>query len=275
MSVARPALPLRLLALPVVLALCAAAGRPASAEGIVRISWDHPADSPGQLVGAKSYGGPGSYDVWVTLSGQSTPVRCFEIELYVQSARPGCQPAPAPPAAWRFDGAGCAARHACFDWNSLAGTDPAQVAGREFISDTGFDPNTGLERIIIAECDGLPLATPDPARTYTLARFHFDHTGTCAGEADSALITLATALWVPVAEDGSNGPESDWPSDAPLGLGWNVSSSAPPPCNPSALQSSLANAQDPPLYHDPNMSLCDVAVPARGMTWGQIKAAYR
>jgi hypothetical protein len=275
MRLMRPALALRWLAVPVAIALCAAAGRPASAEGVVRLSWDHPANSAAQVVDAKNYGGPGAYDLWVTVSGQSTPVHCFEIELYVQAARAGCQPAPAPPAAWRFDGAGCAAGRACFEWNSFSGDPQAAQAGGVFISELSFNPATGLERIVVAECNPVPLVLPDPAKTYTLGRFHFDHTGACAAETDSALITLTTAAWVPIAPDGSDGPEFEWASDAPVTLTWNVSGSAPPACNASATETPGAHALDQVCCQDPNMSPCALAVPARGTSWGQVKATYR
>ena len=266
---------LRLLAFLLALASCAAEAQATWAEGIVRLSWDHPASSLGQVVGAKNYAGPGTYDLWLTLSGQSTAVRCFEIELRVQSARLGCQPAPALSGAWRFDGVGCAAGRACFEWNSFAGSDPAAGTGWEFVSTISYNQANGIEQIFIAECDPDPLPMPDPVKTYTLARFHFDHTGTCAAEEDSALITLTTAGWVAVAPDGSNGPESYWLSDSPVTLTWNVSGSAPPPCNSSSTQSLAVRELDSVCCQDPNMSPCAVAVPARGVSWGQVKAAYR
>lgn len=272
----RQSLRLRSFALPVALAIWISGGQAAWAEGVVRLSWDTPAGSPGQVVGAKQYGGPGGYDIWLTLSGQSTPVRCFEIWLDLQSARPGCQPAPPLPEAWRFDGEGCAAGQACFEWNSLAGTDPVSVAGRQFTSSISYDPTLGRERIVIAECDAEPLSTPDPTKTYTLARIHFDHTGSCAGEEDSALITLVTAGWVPIDPNGSNGPESYWPSDSPLTLNWNLSNSTQPLCESSLGESkALLGLNSGCCQNDPNMAPCEGAVPAREMSWGRMKAAYR
>jgi len=253
----------------------------AAADPYVTISWDH-GGSAGQEVETKAYTGPGGYDVYVSLTGQSTPVAGFEIVLSIAGGQGvACDPnPPVLPAAWHFDDAGCAAGHACFEGGTLVGPDAAAQAGRLFITDITYDPTTDRERVIFVEDDPIPFSTPDPARTYQLLHLHFDHTGTCAGEADTANVGVLLAHWI---DRQIGGTEFAWNIADSYLLGWNAPSrpgicERTPPISVLSLATPIAPAAvggsgGPVTQSD--IPMCTAPVPVESSSWGRVKATYR
>jgi len=255
---------------------------PAAADPYVTLSWDH-GGSTGQQVTTRSYTGPGGYDLYVSLTGQSTPVAGFEVVLIIGGGRGlSCFPYPPPalPTAWHFDDAGCAAGHACFEGGTLVGPSAAAQAGRLFISDISYDLSTDKEKVTFVEDDPMPFSTPDPAQTYQLLHLHFDHTGTCAGEADTANVAIILAHWI---DRFTGGTEFAWNIADPSLLGWNAPPmpgicERTPPISVLSLAAPIAPAADGgsggPVTQS-TVPMCSAAVPALPATWGSVKARYR
>ncbi len=256
----------------------------AGADPGVTLSWDH-VGSAAQQVATKSYAGPGGYDLYVSLTGQSTPVAAFEVIVEVRGGRgaAGCfqYPVPDVPAAWRFDDAGCAAGHACFEGGTLVGASAAAQAGRLYLGDIAYDATTARERLVFVEDDPVPLATPDPARTYQLLHAHFDHAGTCAGEGDTANVALVLAHWLDVNPGGT---EFAWNIAGPSVIGWNAPAqpgtcAETPPVASLALAAPTARSAATYASGGPatqsSFPMCAAPVPAAASSWGRVKATYR
>ena len=242
---------------------------PAFAEGTVALSWDRPANATDPPVLEKSYTGPGSYDLYVTLTGQTTQVRAFFFKLQIGVGRPRCPSSTAVPPAWRFDGGGCQSGRACFVGGGLWDPEP----NLDLLSGLSYDSQSEQGVVIVAEGSTVPLVNRDPSRTYTLARLHFEHSGLCAGESDSIYICLIQAHWI---TEWGGGEEYAWGGENEACLFWNSPPAVKGTCSPLVLA-----AADPLVSGfatssiDPYLGLCDLAVPARNATWGRVKAAYR
>jgi hypothetical protein len=183
----------------------------------------------------------------------------------------------AVPDAWRFDPAGCqggrltlaqpAPTGACLP---LRGTHPTELSQVDYIA---FPPGawSGGKQIIrfLAQFDPM---VADPTKTYTIARFVFDHSNSVLGSTSAAdacgcqerplCISLAQAIY----EDG-DGVERSF-SIASSSIHWNDPANSlicpygPDLCDP-----------DCGWYGD---TTC-VATPtaAERQTWGRVKASYR
>src|SRR5690349_19939922 len=85
---------------------------PAHAAPAVTLSWDLAASGAQQVV-TKKFTGPGPYDIYVAVTGQSVPVLAYELVLDIHGGRGlsetcGFVPVPPIPPAWRFDAGSCA-----------------------------------------------------------------------------------------------------------------------------------------------------------------------
>jgi hypothetical protein len=259
----------------------------ASADPYVSLSWSHAAGPTSPIVDQETFTGPGPYDVYVSLTGQSVPVRAFELLLYV-SEGPGFScylDTPRPlAAAWRFDDAGCARGNLCYQGSALVSTDPAAQASTVFITDLTYDGTNQVNKLTYVEGDPAPLLAPDPTQTYRLAHFRFNHQGTCAGEADSVNVRLGLAHWV---DASSTSPEYEWTLAGQALLGWNTRPIGSicfvkGPSDPSLLRGPIATAigatsaeGSPSPVTQAAIPACDAAVPARPASWGLVKATYR
>lgn len=274
--------PLAVLLLFLVGAWRAAAPAPALADPYVTLSWDH-AGTTAQQVVVKSFAGPGPYDVYVSLTGQSVPVRAFELVLEIGEGNgSSCYLEPPRPlaAAFRFDDAGCARGQLCYEASALVPPPhPGAVVFRQFISDLAYNGGAQANILTYVEDDSTPLPAPDPTKTYRLAHFHFDLTGACAGATDSVYVRLDLAHWLDVPTH----TELAWNIAGSDILGWNT----PPlesvcarkgPIEPSLLARSIMPAStlgwSPPVTEGA-IQVCDAAVPVRAASWGQVKATYR
>ena len=242
----------------------------AHAEGRLTLSWDRPA-GPGQPpIARREYSGPGTYDLYVTLTGQSDPVRIFAIYLQVNVANEGCPTSVPFPAAWRYDEQGCRRRGACYVGGGMIDDTSPQQSKVESVTSMSFEPGPKRLRMLFAQAYPLPLVMPDPDQSYVLGRFRFEQTGMCGGEGDSLAIALVQAEWAGECQC----EEFEW-----LGVGetfaiWNGSPVAGDCASAPAAVTPLANAVLG-FDIDPNLAACDLPVAVYPRTWGQVKAAYR
>src|SRR5262249_18389942 len=133
-----------------------------------------------------------------------------------------------------------------------------------------YDPTTGLERVLLVEADPAPLATPDPAQTYRLAHFRFDHSGACAGEDQKVAIAVGLAHWL----DAAQGNEVAWNVAALGGIGWNQPAILGT-CGMSPDPPSLLSQLKPARRVESALAECDQSVPTRATSWGSLKSTYR
>jgi hypothetical protein len=273
--------------LPVFPILLAAFGAPAApapsaSDPYVTLSWDHTATTAQQIV-VKSFAGPGPYDVYVSLTGQSVPVRAFELVLEIGEGNgSSCYLEPPRPlaAAFRFDDAGCARGQLCYEASALVPPPhPGGFVYRRFLTDLTYNGGAQANILTYVEDDSTPLPAPDPTKTYRLAHFHLDLSGACAGATDSVYVRLDLAHWL----DAPTQTEFVWNVAGSDILGWNT----PPlesvcarkgPIEPSFLGRSIAPTSTlgwaPPVTEGA-IQVCDAAVPARAASWGRVKATYR
>jgi hypothetical protein len=269
---ARPAFFAPLLDCAVVcsLALGLAAARPAMATVNLLVSWDHPAHSPAEIVSSKAYGGPGSYDVYVTLTGEAQPFTAFQFWFQVMAGIPRVLNSGVLPPAWRFDGTSCEAGHACFDPSSFFLADTA-LAGRSLLTSVTFDRLTGWETIYHAEAHLDSPVHLDSTQAYTMIHYRFELTGACGGETDPAYLAVNQTENYDSAFIVFVWPASNilgWNTPAPLATTASVNRA------PAPLLAGGPNAA-PPYSLDPNLVPCDLQSPTLPTTWGQIKATYR
>jgi hypothetical protein len=247
------------------------------AEGSIALSWNRPVSASHPPILARAYEGPGFYDLYVTLTGQSTPVAAFLIELRLGVGRPFCPPLGDLPSAWHFEGGGCHAGGACFVGGGLL--DPSSPLQSRIQRVTGlWQDSDGRGRLVFVEYyaeDGtpFPLVPLDPSRTYTLGRFRFEHSGTCAGEEDSIYIDVRQAHWVTYPND----VEYVWEGDNEAFVLWNGVSTSRVACGAAqlAVGTDLRDVVNGDSFIDPFFRACDLPVSAAATTWGRMKAAYR
>jgi hypothetical protein len=181
-----------------------------------------------------------------------------------------CDPNPLP-AAWHFEGGGCAEGDACYVAKSLLGlVPPAQRGSYVSIADWAFDPQVERSRVVVAEAYGTTIALSPQAATPVL-RLHLAFDGTCAGAESPMLISIASASYlnaqnfeVPFLLGGET-------------LGWNrpagmfacdpFARSDPAPTGLARLARGASLASSFPE--------CDLSVPAGTMSWGRLKSVYR
>jgi hypothetical protein len=166
--------------IPMLATLFAVLASTAHANGIVSISWDRPA-GPGQPpIIWRTFEGPTPVDVYVTVSGMSTPIRAQQVHL-AMNTDPFCSlTRDTIPDAWRFDEGGCQAGRVCFTGKGLSELHPGPLEpGYRKISDVTASDVTSI-RFVLAEIYP-DVMYPDPAKSYTLFHLRFDHTQSVAG----------------------------------------------------------------------------------------------
>lgn len=238
---------------------------PARAAGVVTLSWDHPA-TPGQpAVVSRAYAGPGTYDLYATLTGQSDPVSIYILRVQVFSGVPICPRNPLP-AAWRFDESGCRAGNVCFSTGAFSPTPTQQWTDVQFHSSTPPIESVWYQ---VGEMYDPPAGT-DPARTYVLARFRFTFPEDgCGGLTDSVYVAGVASAWF----DGA-GVLGQWAwSHGREFVFWNhaVTHGIPPHCGEVPETSGAPE----PLAVDSEIPRCALPVPASATSWGRLKATYR
>jgi hypothetical protein len=217
------------------------------AAGTFRLNWDScygpitRSVVPGEVVA-----------FYASVTGQSQPHLGFQIRIEV-----GRDSGVMLPDAWRFDVEGCqGSQLVSINHQFPIGVNACpsfQGAGESVqIKDYSVDPVSGRGRIVCANVYPFATNLPNPAARYVLIGVTFDHSFSmagasvpverCGGVEESVCFLVRQAEWLT-----TDLVETPW-----------------------ALEQEFVSANDPSF-----VSCLGGQVPARGSTWGALKAQYR
>jgi hypothetical protein len=223
----------------------------AETDPTVNINWSECPGNP-RKINRTAAEGPVATAI-VTARGFTGAVRATQAWLFIRH-----YPYQDLPDAWRFDDAGCQAGK--FKTPLEAGG-----AGCAFLAPS---PTQTITNFSVGEVGGRAVfamvfdpLTPNPAATYTIARFEFDQSNpacACLDQAQCLSISLVSYLDQDLIEH-------NFIVEQEFLLWEDANNSTYCPGGPD-----LCNPCDPPV---PNP--CNGQTPARARTWGAIKGQYR
>jgi hypothetical protein len=211
-----------------------------AANGMLRLSWD--GCSP--LVTNKDFGGPGDYQMVISVIGSDVLNFGQRIKILFEPANPPF------PDAWKFFAQGCNVGNFVASAEAAVDDCPAFMAGPNLtltlIGDNGNE--TATMDISNAYASGF---TPDPSVRYTVWDLNFDHSGSAAGVAPGAACGFAdTPLCISIVS-------------TELLLAGNISETF-----------DIENGSI--RWNDPDNDLnCPPPTQTHTGTWGRVKGLYR